>query len=847
MTMRKDKKHIFAITALAAIMAASAWADAAQRPAPTMGLSRKDTLVQSKDTLEKGCSVCAENAKKAKTGKEKNSEYEELIKKGGSFEQGVFGVRHIEDKWYLEVPDSMIGRLFLVVSRFTATPQGLGLYGGEEITRSAIYFERKGDKTLLLRSYVQTCRSDSSDNISKALSLNATDPIVASLKVIGRPKQADTQLVDATSLFKKDNNVFGISSNDRKTIHVGALDDSRTFIDTIKVYPMNMEITTTRTYSAELGKVNATRAGAITIGMNTSIVVLPKEPMRPRYFDERVGYFADKIIRFSDSEQGTSTEQMVSRYRLVPKNVKAYMQGKLVEPVKQIVYYIDPATPKKWVPYLMQGVNDWNKAFEAAGFRNAIVAKEWSEDENMSLEDARYCVLRYLPSDKQNAYGPRVVDPRSGEIIESHICWYHDVMKLVKHWYMIQCGPLDKRAQTMDFDDRLMGELIRFVSSHEVGHTLGLRHNMGASSQTPVEKLRDKRWVEAHGHTVSIMDYARFNYVAQPEDGISERGLFPRINDYDLWAVKWGYSYRPEFKTAEEEKKALFRETTDILRRQPQLWFGGEGKNGDPRSQREDLGDDNAKAGEYGIKNLKRVAANLLKWTYKDDQDYDDFNEMYKSLRVQYRRYIFHAMMNLGNKYINNLPDKPHFEPVPRQKAKDAVCFVNTNVFNAPLWLYADELVNHTDVDADKEILDMQDNILYTQLAPGLLSNMYKSALHSAVPYSVDEYLNDVFSTVWKPLDNANERLNSYQRAAQRTYINLLGNAINGGSAAQKESKPVPKDDATLYILKHMDYVEDYLKQHVSSATALNKLHYQDLLLQIKRIRDKREGSQQQL
>lgn len=227
-----------------------------------------------------------------------------------------------------------------------------------------------------------------------------------------------------------------------------------------------------------------------------------------------------------------------------------------------IIYYIDPATPKKWIPYLKAGVEDWNTAFEAAGFKNAIIAKEWPNDPNMSLDDARYSVIRYLPSETENAYGPRIVDPRSGEIMESHICWYHNVMNLLKKWYMVQCGPLDKRARTMTFDDKLMGSLIQFVSSHEVGHSIGLRHNMAASSATPVEKLRDKAWVEANGHTVSIMDYARFNYVAQPEDRISEKGLFPRIGVYDKWAIQWGYRYRPEFKDPYKEKDVLRAEVT---------------------------------------------------------------------------------------------------------------------------------------------------------------------------------------------------------------------------------------------------------------------------------------------
>ena len=801
--------------------------------------------IQLTDSLREDSLKEDKKTEKEKKKEAKKSEYEKLVAKGGSYRKGIVHVRHIEDKWYMEVPDSVIGRLFLVVSRFTGTPQGLGFYSGEEITRSAVYFEQRDSKTLLLRSYVQTHIADEKDNISTALQKSAVDPIVAALKVIGRPKKEKNQLVEVTALFKKDNSVFGISSADRKKLKVGALDDLRTFVDTIKTYPMNVEVVTTRTYNAEPGTTNASKMGAMTIGMNTSIVLLPKDPMRPRYFDSRVGYFADRIVRFSDSEQGTESEQLISRFRLEPKDIKAYRQGKLVEPKKQIVYYIDPATPKKWIPYLIMGVNDWNAAFEAAGFKNAIVAKEWPGDKDMSLEDARYCVLRYLPSDKQNAYGPRVVDPRSGEIIESHICWYHDVMKLVKRWYFVQCSPMDKRAQTIDFDDELMGQLIRFVSSHEVGHTLGLRHNMGASSQTPVENLRNKQWVEAHGHTISIMDYARFNYVAQPEDGISEKGLFPHIGDYDKWAIKWGYQYRPEFQDAEEEKTALAKETTEVLRKNPQLWFGGEGTNNDPRAQREDLGDDNAKAGEYGMKNLKRVAKNLLNWTYKGDQDYREMTEMYKQLRNQFQRYIFHATANLDGNYMNNLPDRPRIEYVPKQKMKEALKFANSNVFEAPLWLYAQQLVAPTGVDADKEITDMQDKLISYELNPTLLAKIHRKSLHSDAPYKIDEYLKDVFSSVWKPLNKTDERLNNYQRIAQRSYIRMLGTAVTGTEQKKdekKEENPVTDNDARLYVLSHLVDVENYLKQHVKTATAINKLHYDDLLLQIKIIRDKREG-----
>jgi hypothetical protein len=352
---------------------------------------------------------------------------------------------------------------------------------------------------------------------------------------------------------------------------------------------MNTEIRTVKTFSATpsmgLGSPSpfpsaslpaANAAGAITIELNTSFILLPKNPASKRLYDPRVGYFADDYTVYADDQQKVEDENFIVRWKLEPKpeDIDKWKSGQLVEPVKPIVYYIDPATPKKWRPYLIQGVNDWQKAFEKAGFKNAIMAKEWPEnDSTMSLEDARFSVIRYFASDIQNAYGPNAHDPRSGEIIESHIGWYHNVMELLHDWYFVQAAAVDSGARKMKFDDELMGNLIRFVSSHEVGHTLGLRHNMGSSSKTPVEKLRDKAWVEANGHTASIMDYARFNYVAQPEDGISRAGLFPRIGDYDMWAIEWGYGYVPA-KNDEDAEKYLSKKYNERIARNPRIWFG---------------------------------------------------------------------------------------------------------------------------------------------------------------------------------------------------------------------------------------------------------------------------------
>lgn len=805
-----------------------------------------------KEHTEKKDSVMQEGVKNdtkkdkvtQKEADKKPSEYETLIKKGGSYKQGMFGVRHIENKWYFDIPQQTVGRYFLFVTRFNAVPQQFNKFSGEEVSHHTLYFEHKDDK-LLLRSFVETQIADPKDAIAVALKQSTIDPIIASFNIIKSDNKRDSLLIDVTNFISKDNNFTGLPNNLKNNQKLGGMIDERSFVDTVKTYPLNIEISSTRTYSASPSPMIASTTGSATMGLNTSIVMLPEKPMKRRIWDERVGYFVNRFTLFSDKEQSTEKEAFISRYRLVPKNVKEYAKGKLVEPIKPIVYYIDPATPKKWVPYLIAGINDWNKAFEAAGFKNAIVGKEWPNDSNMSLDDARYSVIRYLPAEIENAYGPRITDPRSGEIIESHICWYHNVMRILKEWYLIQCAPNDKSAQTMQFSDELMGQLIRFVSSHEVGHSLGLRHNMGASFATPVEKLRDKAWVEKHGHTASIMDYARFNYVAQPEDNISRAGLFPRINDYDIWAIKWGYSYRPEFKDEYAERDALKNETTKVLQANPRLWFGGEGRNEDPRSQPEDLGNNSVKASDYGIKNLKRVIKNLPLWTKQDNDDYTHLGQMYRAAQAQFKRYLGHVINNIASRYINNMPSRVPFEDTPAERQREAVDYINRQEFEAPLWLYPEEIVNKLGIDVSKEIISLQDKVLNDALSATTLSKLYQSNTITGKGYPVDEYLNDMFNGVWKPLTAQNEQKNMFRRALQRSYWEHIENLLIPTDKDKANANTSSfNSDALLYVNAHVAKIESFITNELKKATpnSINALHYADLLNRISILKDKKSG-----
>lgn len=804
---------------------------------PSTGLHAANIVCSADTVVTMDCCVDT-------TAKSKNDPYLKTIKEGGSVREGLFTVRHIKNDWYLEIPDSLLGRMMLAVTRFASVPQEFKMVTGEEVNRSAVYFEQYGDKTIFLREYVQSQYAKPENRIAISLKQSTTDPIVWKFDVIGRNPETHAQLINITKWLMGENKVTNFSSSDRTILGIGSVQSDRTFIDTIKTYPINVEIASLRTYGMSSGRVPAAKTGAATLSLNTSLVLLPREPMQPRYADERVGYFNSKITEFSDDET-SNHEAIIMRYRLEPKDPAAYKAGKLVEPKKQIVFYIDPATPKKWAKYLKLGIEDWQKAFEEAGFKNAIVAKDWPKnDSTMSIDDARFSVLRYLPSETENAYGPRIVDPRSGEIIEAHICWYHNVMNLVKKWYMVQCGPLDKRAQKMDFSDELMGQLIRFVSSHEVGHSLGLRHNMIASQATPVEKLRDKAWVEKYGHTASIMDYARFNYVAQPEDKISEKGLFPRINDYDKWAIKWGYQYRPEFKDPAKEKKVLRAETTKVLKGNRRLWWcGDEGKGRDPRSQSEDLGDNQMRANDYGLKNLQRVMAHIEEWTAQPDGQYDDLSFIHRAVRSQYQRYVNHVQKYLFSKYVNNAPGEKPCDIVPRDLQREAVDWLSRNVMEAPMWLYPKSVVSKLGVDYADEIRNRQQTLIAMLLSPNAISNLMGDQFISDKAYPVEEYFDDIFGMVWKPLTDKDEEQNSFRRLQQRSYVDFLGVALNGGSGADGTNTSLAtRSDAILYIAQHLDKVENYLQNVSQQQSALNALHYKDLLLRVKKIRERHES-----
>jgi len=679
--------------------------------------------------------------------------------------KGLFNVTKMKTDWFMEIPDSLMGRDFLTTTRYTSTPANCGKFGGEQVNEQTVYFDMLPDSVLALRARLLVNYADTTQHINKAITISNENPIIGTFKI--ESHKDSLMKIKVTQFFNEDNAALGMTQSAKQ--NVGATGQMMSFIEDIKSFPTNTEVRILKTYAAQpTGTISGRATGRVTLGLNISFILLPEKPMLARYFDPRVGYFTESYNTYNDEQQRVKNKVLISRYRLEPKpeDVEKMRRGELVEPVKPIVYYIDPATPQQWRKYLIQGINDWQKAFEKAGFKNAIRGEEWPNDSTMSMEDARFSVIRYLASPIANAYGPHVSDPRTGEILEAHVCWYHNVMSLVHDWYMVQASSIDEAARKMHYDEELMGQLIRFVSSHEVGHSLGLRHNFGSSSTVPVDSLRNKAWVEAHGHTPSIMDYARFNYVAQPEDGISQKGIFPRINDYDEWAIEWGYTPMLDAKDSDEDHKLLENLIGDRLEKNPRLWWGdGETSQDDPRRQTEDLGDDAVKASEYGILNLKREIVKLPEWTFAEDDIYNvNLEEMHSQIRNQFLRYTGHVIKNIGGQleqYRTNTQEGDVYTPQPRAKQLNALEYLKRNIVKEPTWLAQD-------LSYAKRLWENPQAVTI---------NVGRSAIQNAVAritslndnYKPAEFLNDMTKMLF-----TGAKYNKYNAALQSAYVEIL-------------------------------------------------------------------------
>jgi hypothetical protein len=791
--------------------------------------------------------------------------YKEVITAKAKSNKGLFIVHKVDEKYYFELEEALFGKEIMAITRYSKIAGGGGIYGGELANQQVVKFEKGPDNKIFIRVVTLISVADSSQPIYKAVRNSNLDPIVASFDIKSLGKDSNGAVIDVTDFLKGDNQPISINSQTKRRLNLTAIIGDRSYIESINTFPINTEVRTVKTFSAtsasggspspfpSISLPAANSAGAITLETNTSFIALPEQPMQKRLNDPRVGFFAEDYTVYSDDQQKVENSDFIVRWRLEPKkeDIEKWKKGELVEPAKPIVYYIDPATPKKWRPYLIKGINDWQAAFEKAGFKNAIIGKEWPEDDStMSLEDARFSVLRYFASDIPNAYGPNVHDPRSGEIIESHIGWYHNVMSLVHDWYFVQTAATDADARKMKFDDDLMGNLIRFVSSHEVGHTIGLRHNMGSSSKTPVEKLRDKVWVEANGHTASIMDYARFNYVAQPEDNVGKSGLFPRIGDYDKWAIEWGYGFGADKE--EDDKKQRNKLYNERIAANPRVWFGTYeyGNIYDPRTQSEDLGDNAMKASEYGIKNLKRIVEKLPEWTKEEADRFSNLSQMYNQAVGQFNRYIGHVTRNIGGYYETPKSVEQEgnvFEVVPRSMQKEAVAFLNKQLFETPSWMIDGKILDNISSPNADQLGNIQDNTLGSLLSVSRMTRLSISANRFKGSYTIDEFVNDLKNGIWSEL-TSKKKIDGYRRSLQKSYVERMVILLNGsnnsisisfGSGSSMIGPDPKKSDIVSVVKAHLNA----LKTEINAATSLipdnmSRYHLLDMSDRIKKALD---------
>ena len=712
--------------------------------------------------------------KKEETDEKKSKKtYSEIIDNSFKTDNGLFKVHQKDQIFYYEIPRELLDQEMLMVTRIAKTSNGIG-YGGQKINSQVLRWQLKKDMILLRIVSYENIANDSLP-IYESVRNSNFEPILSSFEIKTVNPEDSSIVIDVTSLFSTDIKALGFPQYRRKGLKITSLDKKRSFIESIKSFPINIEVRNVLTYiSSE--PPSQRNSQTISLEINNSMLLLPKEKMEPRFLDRRVGYFSQTQTDYGLDEQKAKSTSYIRRWKLIPKDIEAYNRGELVEPIKQIVYYIDPATPEKWRKYLKQGVEDWQIAFEAAGFKNAIICKyppSKQEDPDWSPEDARYSVIRYYASDIQNAYGPHTADPRTGEILESDIGWYHNVMNLLRNWYLIQTAAVNEMSRSVKFKDEVMGELIRFVSAHEVGHTIGLPHNMGSSYSYPVDSLRSPTFTSNHGVAPSIMDYARFNYVAQPEDGV--KNFYPKVGTYDIWSVKWGYTY-----FSDEDKNSEKKILNDWIKNNADdynYWFGY--SNGiDPRSQTESIGSDNMDASYYGLLNLKRIVPNLIDWSYEEGKNYEDLKELYMNVNNQFRRYIGHVTTNIGGIYEDlksNDQEGSVYNHVPKNIQKKAIYFLNEHVFSSLDWLVDKNVLNKIEnIGAQERIRVIQNYALNRVFDYSRLSRMIENKLiNGNLSYSIQEMILDINKGIWGDLSNTNP-IELYKRNLQKSYINIF-------------------------------------------------------------------------
>lgn len=712
------------------------------------------------------------------------------IPANASTDSGLFTIYQSGDKIHYEIPDSLFGRDMAIMSRIAKTAEGLGWGGDRLAPQQVVQWERRGDK-ILLRGVSYSNTADDELPIYQAVQNSNFPTIIESFNIL--EDRDGSVVIDVSDLYLKDSRLFGLQNRHRQQYTVRSLDRNRSFMEFVKSFPENIEVRTVLTYNAD-NPPSQLRTGSITIEVNHSMILLPKEPMRPRLFDERVAMISISQTDYGDDAQFSKTKQYVTRFRLEPSDMEAFKRGELVEPKKQIIFYIDPATPEQWRPYFIAGIDEWNVAFEAAGFKNAITAKMAPvDDPDFSLLDARYSVIRYVanPIHSANA-GPDVIDPRSGETIRAHMNMYHNVMKRLHWWSMSQTGPRNPEIQQPHLSTEEMGEYLRYVVSHELAHALGYPHNQRGNTAYSIDDLRSPEFTNEFGNSSSVVGRTRFNYVAQPEDG--DVRVHRSVGEYDIWSIKWAYTPLPQVETAEEEFSIL---NEWILERadNPAMQFGYGRGDYDPTQTTESIGNDWVLASELGMKNLHRVVPNLFNWMGEEGEPYDEIKMRYMQLFVHWGRMTGRVITAIGGSREEHKrfgQDGPNYTSLTREEQKRSMAFLDEHLFATPEWLLDKELLRTFEhVGSVERVRWYQVTGLNTLLAPHRLERLVEQhAMLGDAAYGPAEMLDDLRIAIWRELDSR-DGVNTYRRNLQRAYLDRMEYLLKEASA----EAPNPPED----------------------------------------------------
>ncbi len=760
--------------------------------------------------------------------------YNKVIGSEAVTDSGLIISHYVDGKYFFEIPSEILDREILVVSRISGFVKGLN-FGGAGVKskpQQVVRFQRKNDM-ILLRSVSYNSVADFDNPIYESVRNNNFEPIVMTFDIKAMSKDESAVVIEVDPLFTTDvKMISALSKFQRKNFEIGGLDKSRSFINSIKSFPKNVEVRHVLTYSGRNLPDNQITE-TLSVEMNQSFIVLPDDPMVPRYYDDRVGYFSVSQTDYSSDDQRASSRRFITRWRMEPKDPEAYARGELVEPVKPIIYYIDPATPEKWRPYIAAGVDAWQSAFEKVGFKNAIyskVAPTPEEDPDWSPEDVRYSVIRYVSTEIQNAMGPHVHDPRTGEILESDIIWYHNVMNLLRNWFFVQTSAINEDARGANFEVEVMGSLIAFVSAHEVGHTLGLPHNMGSSVAYPVDSLRSPSFTKKFGTAPSIMDYARFNYVAQPEDG--DVGLMPGIGIYDDWSLEYGYRYFKDLQDVDLEKLELNKMVLGKAGNPNYRYGRQQGRVSDPSAQTEDIGDDAVYSSTLGIKNLKRILPKIIDWTAEEGENYDTQEELYLQVIGQFRRYMGHVLNNVGGVYeFYKTAEQtgPIFQNVDRGFQKECMDFLAENVLKTPEWLLDEQLLGV--VNSESVMISLKNTqafVIRSLVRNDRISRMVKNEMmNGSDAYTAASMMQDLENAIF-----SSGKVDALKRELQRSYVDHLISII-GDAEKNKSSDLTALANASLVRLQ-----SKFQSSAKSNGTDINGFHYLDLSTKIKQLMD---------